>query len=337
MQDILFRDTFDEHLKSGLRAGKAPVDCLQVDNSLGEKFTELKNLLRQESECARAAAAASATPVAEPEAAQENTALKDRSPAFMAFLENVQAKMVEIKHPETLDLIATFEEKARNLFASNVTLHVIPNSETEFSKILDNSNPAAVRGSGPAWTAVILDPAQWGEAITSPNIRTPPLNLQLLKQFMNAVIRNRDKQALQLQDRDMVLYFDSFSSHNTNKVLGSLQNASGSAISKNIMSVYLSYDEESLRNRRQYVKHNSTIFQQVEVLSIVTHEPFQDAMTYRARLLFKGSSLGNKIGDIALDAPAALWNLQLKDRGPKWGDASPSTGAKAFSCHQSFM
>ena len=139
------------------------------------------------------------------------------------------------------------------------------------------------------------------------------------------------------RQRDMVLYFDSFSSHNTNKVLGSLQNASGSAISKNIMSVYLSYDEESLRNRRQYVKHNSTIFQQVEVLSIVTHEPFQDAMTYRARLLFKGSSLGNKIGDIALDAPAALWNLQLKDRGPKWGDASPSTGAKAFSCHQSFM
>lgn len=311
LQDILFRDTFDEHLKSGLRAAKAPVDCLQVDNPLGEKFTELKNLLRQESESVRAAAAADTAAAAETE--QEGVSpLKDRSPAFLAFLDNVQAKMGEIKNNDILELIATYEEKARNLFASNVTLSEIPNSETEFAKILQGSAAAAVRGSGPAWTAVILDPAQWGEAITSPNIRTPPLNLVLLKQFMNAVIQNRDKQSLQLQDRNMVVYFDCFTPGNTSKVLSSLQNSAGSQISKNVMNVYLSYDEDSLRNRRQYVKHNSTIFQQVEVMSIVTHDAFQDSMTYRARLYYKGSNLGNKIGDVALDAPATLWSLQLK-------------------------
>ena len=50
----------------------------------------------------------------------------------------------------------------------------------------------------------------------------------------------------------------------------------------------------------------------VEVMSIVTHDAFQDSMTYRARLYYKGSNLGNKIGDVALDAPATLWSLQLK-------------------------
>ena len=270
----MFRDTFDEHLKAGLRAAKAPVDCLQVDNPLGEKFQELKNLLRQESDSVRAAAAADSTAAAA-DTEQESAPLKDRSPAFQAFLENVQAKMGEIKNQELLDLIGTYEEKARNLFASNVALNVIPNSETDFSKILQGSAAAAVRGSGPAWTAVILDPAQWGEAIASPNIRTPPLNLPLLKQFANAVILNRDKQGLQLQDREMFVYFDGFAPGNTTKVLGSLQNSSGTQITKNVMSVYLSYDEDSLRNRRQYVKHNSTIFQQVEVMSLVTHEAFQ--------------------------------------------------------------
>ena len=290
------------------------MDCLKVDNQLGEKVTEFKNLLRQECDSYKAESAALKAEDADTCAQEESSVLQEKSLAYKSFLENVQAKAGEVKQDaDTLALIAECEEKARNLFASNVSLAVLPGSETEISKILDGSSAAAVRGQGATWTAVLLDPSQWGEAITSPHIRTPPLNLGLLKQFMNAVIMNRDKQGLQLQNRDMVVYFDGFSSGNTPKAMSSIQNSSGTQISKNIMQVYLSYDEESLRARRQYVKINSTVFQQIEVMSIMTHDPFNEAMTYRARTFFKGSSLGNKIGDINLDAPAALWSLPLKD------------------------
>lgn len=287
-----------------------------MDNPLGEKVSELKALLRQETDALRAEAAVTAAQQPAEVVETEETRMKDRSPAFVSFLENVQAKVGEIKNEETLQLIGTYEEKARNLFKSNVSLAVLPNSATDIGKILDASTAAAVRGSGPAWTGVLVDPSQWGEAITSPNIRNPPLNLQLVKQFMNAVIRNRDKQSLQLHDRDIVIYFDGFTPNNTSKVLASMQNSSGNVISKNVMTVYLSYDEDSLRARRQYVKANSTIFQQIEVMSLVTHEPFNDSMTYRSRTLFKGSSLGNKIGDVVMDAPGTLWSLTLKDFAP---------------------
>lgn len=292
------------------------MDCLQVDNPLGEKVSELKALLRQETDALRAEAAVTAAQQPAEAVEAEESRKKDRSPAFLTFLENVQAKVGEIKNEETLELIGAYEEKARNLFNSNVSLAVMPNSETDMGKILDASTAASVRGSGAAWTGVLVDPSQWGEAITSPNIRTPPLNLQLLKQFMNAIIRNRDKQSLQLHDRDMVIYFDGFTAGNTNKVLAAMQNSSGNPISKNVMTVYLSYDEDSLRARRQYVKSNSTIFQQVEVLTLLTHEPFNDAMTYRSRTLFKGSSLGNKIGDVVMDAPGTLWSLAMKECAP---------------------
>ena len=58
----------------------------------------------------------------------------------------------------------------------------------------------------------------------------------------------------------------------------------------------------------------STTFQQVEQLTLVTAEPFGDAMTKQNRKLYKGSSFGNKIGDVMLDSPKTLWSMTLKAR-----------------------
>lgn len=171
-----------------------------------------------------------------------------------------------------------------------------------------------MRGNGSQWVGVMLDPAQWGEAITNPHIRVCPLNQQYLKTFLAAVVKSRDKQQLTLHNRDLFFYFDSFLAGNLSKVLGSFQTPAGDALGKSSFTVFVSYDEDSLRLRRQYIKSNSTTFQQVEQLTLVTAENFGDAMTKQNRKLYKGSNFGNKIGDVMLDSPKTLWSMTLKAR-----------------------
>ena len=148
--------------------------------------------------------------------------------------------------------------------------------------------------------------------VTSPHIRVCPLNQQYLKTFLASVVKSRDKQQLTLHHRDLFIYFDSFLPGNLNKVLGSFQTPAGDALNKNSFGVFISYDEESLKQRRQYIKANSTTFQQVELMTLVTAENFGDAMTKTNRKIYKGTNFGNKIGDVLLESPKLLWSMALK-------------------------
>ena len=297
-------------------ASKSPLDAMLMDTKLGERFTEFKALLRAELDEARAEASAAARAEGQndpSEGLDADSGKPQRSPAYKAFLEDVQARLGEVTNEETLNLIQFFEDKARNLFASNVKLFVFPSSEAELGKLLDATAAAQVRGSGKTWVGVLLDPAQWGEAITNPHIRVCPLNLQYLKTFLSAVVKSRDKQQLTLHSRDLFIYFDSFLAGNLPKVLGAFQTASGDALAKQSLQVFVSYDEDSLRQRRQYIKANTTTFQQVEQMTLVTAEVFGEAMTKQNRKFYKGSNFGNKIGDVILDSPQTLWSMTLKD------------------------
>ena len=281
---------------------------------MGERYVEFKNLLRQELDEARAEASAAARAEAQDEKAEDGADSNKpvRSLAYKTFLADVQGKIGEIKKEEILDQIQFFEDKARNLMSSNVQLFVFQSSETELAACFEKAAACHVRGSGSQWVGIQLDPAQWGEAITNPHIRVCPLNQQYLKTFLAAVIKSRDKQQLTLHNRDIFFYFDSFLGGNLGKVLGSFQTPAGDALTKNSFTVFVSYDEESLRQRRQYIKSNTTTFQQVEQLTLVTAETFGDAMTKQNRKLYKGTNFGNKIGDVILDSPKTLWSMPLK-------------------------
>ena len=263
---------------------------------------------------ARAEASAAARAEAQDEKQDQDVAegKPARSLAYKTFLADVQSKIGEIKKEDLLEQIQFFEDKARNLMSSNVQLFVFQPSETELGACFDKAAAAQVKGSGSQWVGVVLDPAQWGEAVTNPHIRVSPLNQQYLKTFLAAVVKSRDKQQLTLHNRDVFFYFDSFLAGNLNKVLASFQTPAGDALSKNTFTVFVSYDEESLRQRRQYIKTNSTTFQQVEQLTLITAENFGDAMTKQNRKLYKGSNFGNKIGDVTLDSPKTLWSMTLK-------------------------
>ena len=330
-QDAVFSPVFDENLKAALVASKAPLDALNMDTKLGERFAEFKKLLRQELDEARAEASAAARAEAQDDKQNQEDAdgKPVRSLAFKAFLEDVQAKIGEIKKEETLDQIQYFEDKARNLMSSNVQLFVFPPSETELRALFEKTPACQVKGSGSQWVGVLLDPCQWGEAITNPHIRVCPLNLSYLKTFVAAVIKSRDRQQLSLHNRDLYFYFDSFLAGNHSKVLGAFQSPTGDSLTKDTFQVFISYDEESLKQRRQYVT-SSTTFQQVEQLCLITAETFGDAMTKQNRKHFKGTNFGNKIGDVVLESPKTLWSMTLKAR------TVPIFYDVLLSCHHVF-
>ncbi|CAL1135464.1 unnamed protein product [Cladocopium goreaui] len=310
LKESVFGTVFDDNLKAAVVAGKAPLDALTMDTKLGERYREFQQLLRQELDEARAEASAAARAEAQQGATQDPEAqegLPVRSAAFKAFLGDVQAKIGEIKNEETLAQLQYFEDKARNLMASNVQLFVFQPSENELCAYFDKA---------------------WGEAVTNPHIRVCPLNQQYLKTFLASVVKSRDKQQLTLHHRDLFIYFDSFLPGNLNKVLGSFQTPAGDALNKNSFGVFISYDEESLKQRRQYIKANSTTFQQVELMTLVTAENFGDAMTKTNRKIYKGTNFGNKIGDVLLESPKLLWSMALKDKITLFGKYRVSVGGR---------
>ena len=306
----MFGVKYDETLRNGCRAAKAPVDLLGMDTGLAEAVKEIKDKLKQE-----LPVPAAAIQTERNESATAEGGEPEHSAAFASFLEGVKARCGDVG-AETVEKMREFEAKARALVSSNISLHVYPGTEKELLKILQNDKVASIRGGDrpDSWVGIFVDPCQWGEAITNPNVRTCPLNQNYLKTFLNAVVASRDSQSLTLHSKDMYFFFDSFQPHLHSKLLGALQTPTGQGLSKNTYSVTVSYDEESLRTRRTYVKRESTTFNQLEQMLLVTQEPFQEAMKYRSRSHFKGTNMGNKIGDVSVDPPGSLWSLTMKAR-----------------------
>lgn len=305
------KNIHDEVLKTAVRAGTVPLDILSMETSIGEQVASFKKLLQEETQ-GSAPSLESNQRVEDPEAATEDSAT-ELSAALQTFLDGMQSRVGDqAKSPQVLEAARSFEEKARSLFHSNVELHVMPASETELYELLSSSKAVQIRGQDDKWVGIIADPGQFGEAITNPNVRPPPFNQLYLKTFLNSVVKTRDATSLTLHSRDLYCLFDNFAHHHGSSMLKSLCNPAGQALSKNTFQVSVCYDEDALSARRQYVKRESTAFDQIEFLQIVTADPFNEQMKHRARTHFSGSSLGNKIGDVKVDAPATLWNLSMK-------------------------
>jgi hypothetical protein len=77
--------------------------------------------------------------------------------------------------------------------------------------------------------------------------------------------------------------------------------------------VYVNVDEESLRARRGLVRQGSN-FDQVEIMTILTKEDFSLRLPMTKRTHYPGTSMGNKIGDVVLDATDTMWSLTCAEK-----------------------
>ena len=82
---------------------------------------------------------------------------------------------------------------------------------------------------------------------------------------------------------------------------------------KTMKKVYVNVDEESLRARRGLVRQGSN-FDQVEIMTILTKEDFSLRLPMTKRTHYPGTSMGNKIGDVVLDATDTMWSLTCAEK-----------------------
>ena len=68
------------------------------------------------------------------------------------------------------------EAYARRLLEANVALAVIPSSEKKVRELIQSSAAGKIRGEmGSSTVGIFLDPGAWGEPITAPHNRIPPI------------------------------------------------------------------------------------------------------------------------------------------------------------------
>jgi hypothetical protein len=91
--------------------------------------------------------------------------------------------------------------------------------------------------------------------------------------------------------------------------------------------VYSSVDEDSLRARRSYIKQGAT-FDQVEYMTVVTQQGFGTQVPVAKGLHYKGTNVGNKIGDIEYDEPETVWKMSCKNKLLLMGPYRVAVGGK---------
>ena len=113
---------------------------------------------------------------------------------------------------------------------------------------------------------------------------------------------------------------------------------------KTMKKVYVNVEEESLRARRGLVRQGS-IFDQVEIMTILTNEDFSLRLPMTKRTHYPGTSMGNKIGDVVLDATDKMWSLTCAEKVALHGKFRQAVGGLTkgeertvfCSCHSNFI
>ena len=126
--------------------------------------------------------------------------------------------------------------------------------------------------------------------------------------------RHPDGKCESLHDSDFFFLFDCAAHHNLQVLQRLFVDDEGEQIKdKHTKQLYVSIDEQSIRNRKGCVR-NGTQFDQIEFLNMVTAREFSSGTQIPAMqgLHFKGSNSGNKIGDVSLPAISSLWALPNK-------------------------
>ena len=146
----------------------------------------------------------------------------------------------------------------------------------------------------------MIDPAQFGETVTSPQLRIPPLRVDEIKTLLRAIIQTRSTstsgEAAELGRHDIFFLFDNMCPHNMQKLLQCFVDGNNVAVEKNQHKVHLTYDEDSLRARKAVVRQ-SVLFEQIEDMRLITHLEYGDCgLPVVRRRSYNGTNMGKQHG-----------------------------------------
>ena len=136
------------------------------------------------------------------------------------------------------------------------------------------------------------------------------------KVMLRSIIASRhpDGKCESLHESDMFFLFDCAAHHNIQVLQKLFVDDGGEPIKdKYAKTLYISIDEQSIRNRKGCVR-NGPQFDQIDFMNLVTAQDFGTQVPYMSGLHFKGTNSGNNIGDVCLPAISSLWALPNKTK-----------------------
>ena len=139
-----------------------------------------------------------------------------------------------------------------------------------------------------------------------------------------AATRGHDGGAL--DQGDIWFNFDGTARHHGQVVNKLFVSPSGEPLEKKIKPLYVGYDFDSLKQRRNCVRPG-TAFEQVEIIALIAKEEFK-ATGKRAE--FKGHITGNMISDVLLVNLEDMWMLPAKTKYAVHGKWRTEVGGKTL-------
>ena len=126
-------------------------------------------------------------------------------------------------------------------------------------------------------------------------------------------MQTRGEPGDELDIGDCYFVFDNTAHHQLPKVLQCFTTSTGNAMEKESKTVYISYDADSLRERKG-VARAETSFDVVEHMVLVTKKGHEitASLPHAKRLRYAGSNVGNMIGPVKAPPYDVLWQLPCK-------------------------
>ena len=337
LEELVYNDTFDGRYRDAIKSRHDVQDFLQY-SSVAKQMSELEALIRQDAspdpaqtsqsgENLGSAAASASVP--------ENGASEDVERSA------VSAEAADEKMPA--EQAQQWRQHMLKTMQAHIRFVTDKKSQAELEQALKDCPFSLLKGDGTGQVLFFFDSKKYGEAMTRPDLRQPPLRDALYTRLVKAVLtaRTEGEHAPVLQTGDLALILDGGRPGNKNKLLAPWKegtNKEGSAkknqkdddedeqdedmdeeddkptLSCDTLSI--AYTEESLAARKTRVRGTGTV-KQLETCHVLAPKKLQ--LPSRARRHYDGSSTGDMIYGVPLPRLADEWHLPWKQKKTVYG------------------
>ena len=209
-----------------------------------------------------------------------------------------------------------YRDFAQRLVQEQVKLVEEADTTSATAQQIAESPAGKLRGEKGSYVVFMYQPAMAGEPVTYPHIRIAPLRHEHLCKMTRAAVLSRNtegdytlKDGMEIHDGDAYVFCDGCRHGNEASLMAGFRDASSKMINKQRHQLFIAYDEDSLRERRERTR---TSLDQVEYGHIVTAATIQ--IDDRPRLELPGTTLGNLLGPVGLPPHEAMWRLTFAEK-----------------------
>jgi hypothetical protein len=319
LEDTLFGFVHDQHLKATLKMCK-PVDDAFASGSLQVLIDEVLETLEEEIKAKKTSKPNLHTIGDSDDPAEGDDDIKSDA----AGEDNPETPIRNSAHKES---ISKWSAYAKRLIKQNIRVVAQGNcTEHQLAELINSSPVGAKRGDESVFKFVTIfyDVKESGEAITSPHDRAAPFRgpTHMMK-LLGAVFAARGDQE-KIVDGDAYLLFDAWRHGNEAEMMRCFKKSDGKVMDKCKRTVFLTYDEKSLSDRRTLTRGTSVIHQ-TEFLHIITKNTL-NLGPERKRDHFPGTVKGDAIGPVATPSPEDVWSLTFDKKKGCYGSHRVAVG-----------